>query len=340
MHLLLSSAVPKLFAAGSPRSAAQAFSFNSLAQAAGLGLRPMPKGVTRLEDLEQRHSGQFEAVQPDSSVTSTQADSYPGAPAAAASAPAPPAAQAPGTAPSEPAQSPFAMVSNLASQQPSETGKTLLNMLSNAPSMTSGRSAAISPPPGFVTNKNPSAISWGSSGQLQGIWGAPTAALGSAAQAVWGPPSSSSTASVVSAAQQAVHQSISQQQLSSQQLQQQQPQQHEISAQQLEQRLSQQLQGSGGPFTNSASTSFSHQQEQLARAQQARQALAALGNSGHPAGHLLQPDSKASTTVDPASNPLLALLGRHNAAAAPGTSLNCRAFNQPCILTRPAAACK
>ena len=296
----------------------------------------MPKGVTRLEDLEKRHSGNDGTGQPNSSSSAYAAPQVEN-PAAAADADTDAAAQTSTTGPAqsltagptEPVPSPFAMAADPASQQPSETGKTLLNMLSNAPSMTSARSAAVSPPPGFLANKTPPAISWGSSGQLQGIWGAPTATPGAAPQAVWGPPASSSTSSLPTSAQQALHQSASQQQLwpqhlqqqqsQQQQAQQQQPQLHEVSVQHLEQRLQQPPQSPAVPFGHSPSTPFSNQHDQLARAEQARRALAALGSSGHAASNLLQPDSKGSTNVNAAQNPLLALLGRHNAAAAPGT---------------------
>lgn len=310
--------------AASEASAAQAFSFNSLAQAAGLGLRPMPMGVATLEEIEKDQSGNLD-TNAQRSITSTDVDSHANVPSAhtqTASAEAPHAAAA--ETPAMP--SPFAAFAGTQSQQQADASRELPENSNGPPAATA------TPPPGFAVSKAPSAFSWGSCNHLQGIWGAPTTTPSVAGQPDWGPPASAHSASFSTAhpfpasgggaidGQSAANQPL----LPQQQVQQQQLH-HEAAAAagspQLDQRLlfsshQQQL-----PFTNNLAVPLSGQLEQLSRAQQAQQALAALANRNTSAPHM--PHQDVNRAVDAAQNPLLALLGRHNAPATTGIHTLC-----------------
>lgn len=296
-------------------SAAQAFSFNSLAQAAGVGLpqlRPMPRGATNLEEIERQQSGNLETSQPSSvgpihayagGIAATSADAEAAVPQRNAGA------EAPG-----PTQSPFSCVAADQPSQSADSSRALLDMLSSIPVATS-RAAALAPPPGFDVGKGSSAISWGSASSLQGIWGAPTSTPGVAGKPDWGPPPSASQAPLqsfsafASSAQPGVRQLLHQQQPRPQQ---------EAAGSQLDHRLLLPTQGSSMPFSNNAAAPFKNHLDQFSRAQQAQQALAALSNRDSGAANLSQQDSSVNRAVDAAQNPLLALLGRHNASATTG----------------------
>ena len=162
------------------------FDFRSLAQAASQGLPPMPKGVATLEDLERRARappgfGGHPHLPPKASQvlagTHTAASLPPGSPTGPKSAPR-------GASETPPADT-------AALQEP---GKAFLSLLSNAsPAAASAQqpvSTAMTPPPGFPASSKPQgSISWGSSSQLQGIWGAPTPSS-TGSQATWGAPAS------------------------------------------------------------------------------------------------------------------------------------------------------
>ena len=169
-----------------PMQHASGFDFKSLAQAAGQGLPPMPKGVATLEDLE-RHArappgfSGHPKLPPTGSQVSAAAHSAAALPAES------PAQLQPmpwGTSDSLPADPAAAQ----------ESGKALLSLLSNVPSSAVSAqqpgSTATTLSPGFPAPVKPQApISWGSSSQLQGIWGAPTPSS-SSSQATWGAPAS------------------------------------------------------------------------------------------------------------------------------------------------------
>ena len=305
-------------AAGSV-SAAQAFSFNSLAQAAGLGLpqmRPVPRGAAKLEEIERRQSGSLEVTQL-SNASASQTDSHTKFPATSAppvmaraeSAPAAEVSAAPST------ESPFAALAPDQPSHPAETGKALLNMLAST-SAASSRAASVTPPPGFATSKAPSAINWGSSNHLQGIWGAPTSTPGLTGQPDWGPPPAAGPAPLSAAFARSVSPATSQ--LLPQQQMMQQHIQQEASAPHIDQRLLLPLQGASAPFPINPAAPFTGHLDQLSRAQQAQQALAALSNRDASAASVLQQDSSGNRAVDASQNPLLALLGRHNASATQG----------------------
>lgn len=307
-------AVNKLIIAAGALSAAQAFSFNSLAQAAGVGLpqlRPMPRGATNLEEIERRQSGNLETSQP-SSVGPIYAYAHGGIAATSADAEAAVPQRNAGAGAPGPTQSPFSYVAADQPSQSADSSRALLDMLSSIPVATS-RAAAVAPPPGFV-GKGSSAISWGSASSLQEIWGAPTSTPGVAGKPDWGPPPSASPAPLqssgafASSAQPGVHQLLHQQQPRAQQ---------EAAGSQLDHRLLFPTQGSSMPFSNNAAAPFNHHLDQFSRAQE-QQALAALSNRDSGAANLSQQDSSVNRAVDAAQNPLLALLGRHNASATTG----------------------
>lgn len=303
-------------AAAGTASAAQAFSFNSLAQAAGLTLRPMPRGVTNLEEIEKLQSGNLENNH-HINVSLAHIDPHTGNLAAH---PQPAVAETPQAAAPEvsttPAmQSPFAAHAGDQTQQQADTGRTLFDTLSG------GGATAGMPPPGFAVSKAPSAISWGSCNHLQGIWGAPTSTPGFTGQPDWGPPASANLASFPSqnplspsAAASANVQPAANQLL---QLRQQHVQQ-QAAAPQLDQRLLFPPRETPPPIAHNPAAPFTSQLDQLSRAQQAQQALAALTNRDPGAAQLPHQDGNVNRAVDAAQNPLLALLGRHNASATTG----------------------
>lgn len=162
------------------------FDFRSLAQAAGQGLPPMPKGVATLEDLE-RHArappgfGGYPNLPPKASQVFVGAHPAPALPPGSPTQPKP--------VPWDTSDSPLA--DPTAAQ---ESGKALLSLLSNVSSSAASAqqpgATATTPPPGFPASAKPQApISWSSSSQLQGIWGAPTPSS-SGSQATWGAPAS------------------------------------------------------------------------------------------------------------------------------------------------------
>lgn len=166
-----------------PAQQGTGFDFKSLAQAAGQGLPPMPKGVATLEDLERRarappgFSGHL-TLPPTASQVSAAAH---------------PAVALPTRSPTQPKPVPGGN-SDFPSADPAaaqESGKALLSLLSSVSSSAAPvQSTATTPPPGFPAPPKPQAqapISWGSSSQLQGIWGAPTPSS-SGTQATWGAP--------------------------------------------------------------------------------------------------------------------------------------------------------
>lgn len=160
------------------------FDFRSLAQAAGQGLPPMPKGVATLEDLE-RHArappgfGGHRNPPPKASQVFA-AHSALSLPPGSLTQPKPVPWGTSDSLPADPAAA-------------QDSGQALLSLLSNvtasAASAQQPGPTATTPPPGFPASAKPQTpINWGSSSQLQGIWGAPTPSSGS--QATWGAPAS------------------------------------------------------------------------------------------------------------------------------------------------------
>lgn len=146
----------------------------------------MPKGVATLEDLE-RHArappgfGGHPNLPPKASQVFAGAHHAPALPPGSSTQPKPLLWGSSDTPPADPAAA-------------QKSGKALLSLLSNVSSSASSAqqpgATATTPPPGFPASAKPQApISWGSSSQLQGIWGAPTPSS-SGSQATWGTPAS------------------------------------------------------------------------------------------------------------------------------------------------------
>ncbi len=288
----------------------QAFDFKALAQAAGQGLPqmpPMPKGVTTLEDLERhaRASGQAPPpgfARPGLNMRSHPplADGLPDGQGAAASV-ASPARPALATTPGSLlwGASDAHMSQDAAAQ---DSGKALLGLLSKAAdTVVPGEHrmpTAVTPPPGFpAINKPQAPLSWGTSPQLQGIWGAPTSSS-SGAQAAWGAPLSNTPRMHSSTAQSATFA---------------QPSQGDA-AEQPDPRSSQQSQGPFTPFMQAAHVPAGGLPEPQGSAIPDQAAAAPLLNldirtsSG---AVQAEADGRRDSAPSHATNPLLAMLGQH-----------------------------
>lgn len=146
----------------------------------------MPKGVATLEDLE-RHARAPPGFGGQPNLLPKASQAFAGTHPAGTLPPG--SATQPQPAPWGISDAPAA--DNAAAQ---ESGKALLSLLSKPSSSVQQQPAqqpgspAITPLPGFPGPTKPQApISWGSSSQLQGIWGAPTPSS-SGSQATWGAP--------------------------------------------------------------------------------------------------------------------------------------------------------
>ena len=286
-----------------PARLSTGFDFTSLAQAAGQGLPqmpPMPKGVATLEDLERnaRAPPGF-GGQPHPHPTSFQTLQNPGH-----AAMLPPGSSAQ-TTPVLWAAPDSGAPENAAAQ---DSGKALLTMLSKAaPSSTppvqqQPGSPAITPPPGFPTASKPpqAPICWGSSSQLQGIWGAPTPSS-SGSQALWGAPVPDPRSSPAQA---------------------QPPQAYSMHSHTAGQEAGgAQPQGLFSPLMQTAASAPGGLLDQPNSAMQAQYGTAGQLESAHRAGSGAVPpevDSIRGSMASNASNPLLALLGQHRSSMSQG----------------------
>jgi len=280
---------------------------------------PMPKGVTTLEDLE-RYAGASGPTPPPgfarpsfsvgahAPVAHSQNDEEHAATAptaAAAMSPARPAQAA--TAASSPWAGSGAHIAQDAASQ--DSGKTLLSLLSGAapagvPAEQPGRTA-ITPPPGFSAISKPQApISWGTSPQLQGIWGAPSPATGGA-QATWGAAIPINTPhSNPPTTQQAAFAQLLQ----------------GGAAEQPEARPSQQSQAVSNPFGQAARVPSGEVLDQpgSAKHEQARAASLSLNRMASSGAVQADVDVRRDQAASPAANPLLALLGQHRSSTSSG----------------------
>ena len=319
-----------LFAATATESAAgsslhaqpvQAFDFRALAQAAGQSqpqMPPMPKGVTTLEDLE-RHArasgptpppgvarpgfsvGPHAPVPADSQNDEEHAAIAPTA--AAAMSPAQPAQAT--TAASSPWAGSGAQTAQDAASQ--DSGKTLLSLLSRAapagvPAEQPGRTA-ITPPPGFPAISKPQApISWGTSPQLQGIWGAPSPATGGA-QATWGAASNAPRSDTPTTQQAAFAQLL-----------------QAGAAERPEARPSQQSQAVSNAFVQAARVPSGEVPNQPGSAKHEHAGAASLGVDRMASSGAVQADAdvRSNQAASAAANPLLALLGQHRSSTSSG----------------------
>lgn len=278
------------------------FDFRSLAQAASQGLPPMPKGVATLQDLE-RHARAPPGFGGQPHLPPKASQVFPGAHTPAALPPGSPTGPKP--APGATSEPPPADAAAL--QKP---GKAFLSLLSNvSPSAASAQqpgSIAITPPPGFPAPAKPQgSISWGSSSQLQGIWGAPTPSS-TGSQATWGAPASAAGANPAEA---------------------QLPKAYSLQSPTAEQGPGDaQLQGWPSSRMGSAAT--------LPGSLPGQPMQGSFGPAGQPdpqhrAGSVssLQPetDSIRGSMASNASNPLLALLGQHRSSMAQG--MPCSSIN-------------
>ena len=271
------------------------FDFRSLAQAAGQGLPPMPKGVATLEDLE-RHArappgfGGHPNLPPKASQVA-------GAHSAVALPPGSPTQPKPahwgtsGPPPVDPAAA--------------QSGMALLSLLSNVSSSAASAqqpgSTATTPPPGFPASaKPPAPINWGSSAQLQGIWGAPTPSS-SGSQSNWG--ATASAASPNSAQVQP-------------------PKAYSLQSHTAEQGAGgMQPQGWPLPLTQTAVSPPGCLPGQPNSAMQGPFSIAGQLDPQRRAGLLptqLETDSIRGSMASNASNPLLALLGQHRSSMTQG----------------------
>ncbi|KAL0040376.1 hypothetical protein WJX77_005316 [Trebouxia sp. C0004] len=302
---------------------AQAFDFRALAQAAGQSqpqMPPMPKGVTTLEDLE-RHAGA-------SGPTPPPGFARPGFPVGAhapvahshndeehaASAPTAAAAMSPAqpvqavTATSSPWASSGAPTAQDAASQ--DSGKTLLSLLSRS-ALASGPAeqpsrTAITPPPGFSAISKPQAhISWGTSPQLQGIWGAPSTATGGA-QATWDAAIPLNTpGSNPPTTQQAAFAQLLQ----------------AGAAERPEARPSHQSHAVSNPFIQAARVPSSEVPDQPGSTKHEQAGAGLLGFDRRASSGAVQADVdvRRDQATSAAANPLLALLGQHRSS----TSSSC-----------------
>jgi len=306
-------------AAGSSLHAqpAQAFDFRALAQAAGQSqpqMPPMPKGVTTLEDLERhaRASGPTPppgfarpgfSVGAHAPMAHSQNDEEHAATAPAAAAAMSPA-QATTTASSPWAGSGAHTAQDAASQ---DSGKTLLSLLTRAapagvPAEQPGRTA-ITPPPGFPAISKPQApISWGTSPQLQGIWGAPSPATGGA-QASWGAASNTPRSDTPTTQQAAFAQLL-----------------QAGAAERPEARPSQQSQAVSNAFVQAARAPSGEVPDQPGSAKHGQAGAASLGLDRMASSGAVQADVdvRSNQAASAAANPLLALLGQHRSSTSSG----------------------
>lgn len=275
------------------------FDFRSLAQAAGQGLPPMPKGVATLEDLE-RHArappgfgGQPHMPPRASQVFSTGADT--------------PASLPPGSPPGpKPAHRSTSETPAADTAVPQEPGKAFLSLLSSvSPAAASAQQSvptAMTPPPGFPASAKPQgSISWGSSSQLQGIWGAPTPSS-TGSQATWGAPASAARSNSTEA---------------------QLPKAYSLQSPTAEQGAGDgQLQGWPSTRMGSAATPPGSLPGQ---SMQGSFSPAGQPDLQHRAGSVssMQPETDGirGSMASNASNPLLALLGQHRSSVAQGMPL-------------------
>ena len=311
-------------AAGSTSHAqpAHAFDFRALAQAAGQSqpqMPPMPKGVTTLEDLERhaRASGPTPppgfarpgfSVGAHAPVTHSQNEEEHAAtaPTAAAAMSSAQPAQA-STAASSPWAGSGAHTAQDAASQ--DSGKTLLSLLSRAapaavPAEQPGRTA-ITPPPGFPAISKPQApISWGTSPQLQGIWGAPSPATGGA-QATWGAaiPQNNPHSNPPTTQQAAFAQLL-----------------QAGAAERPEARPSQQSQAATNLFIQAARVPSGEVPDQPGSAKHEQAGAASLGLDRMASSGAVQADVdvRSNQAASAAANPLLALLGQHRSSTSSG----------------------
>lgn len=286
-------------------------------------MRPMPKGVTTLEDLERHARASGQTPPPGFARTSLKTDAQhsvaeiarDGQEAAAApTALAAMLAQAslPGS---------MAGATNAGNAQDAaaqDSGQTLLSLLSKAASAAAPAEqpapTAITPPPGFPAISKPQApISWGTSPQLQGIWGAPSPSS-SGAPATWGAPMPTAAHSSVPTSQQAAFAQLLQ----------------GGAAEQLEARPSQQLPVASAPVMHAARVPSGGLPDQPGSAIQQRAGATAMLGMDRMASSGAAPaeaDIRRDQAPSHASNPLLALLGQHRPSVASGV-----AFVAHCML--------
>lgn len=285
-----------------PARLSTGFDFTSLAQAAGPGLPqmpPMPKGVATLEDLERsaRAPPGF-GGQPNQPPTASH--TFAGAGHAAVLLPGSAAQPTPVLWAAPDAGAP----ENAAAQ---DSGKALLTLLSKAapttaPVQQQPGSMAITSPPGFpAPTKPPQApSSWGSSSQLQGIWGAPTPSS-SGSQALWGAPVPEARSSPA------------QPQL---------PQAYSLHSHTAGQEAAgAQPQGLFSPLMQTAASTPGSLPEQPNSTMQVHFGTAGQLDPPHRAGSgPMQPESDSirGSVASSAANPLLALLGQHRTSMSQG----------------------
>ncbi|KAA6420239.1 MAG: hypothetical protein FRX49_09723 [Trebouxia sp. A1-2] len=300
---------------------AQAFDFRALAQAAGQSqpqMPPMPKGVTTLEDLE-RHARASGPTPPPgfarpgfpvgahAPVAHSQNDQEHATTAPTAAAIMSPAQPVPAlTNASSPWAGSGAHTAQDAASQ--DSGKTLLSLLSRAapasvPAEQPGRTA-ITPPPGFsAISKTQAPISWGTSPQLQGIWGAPSPATGGA-QANWGAASNTPRSDTPTTQQAAFAQLL-----------------QAGAAERPEARPSQQSQAVPSAFVQAAYVPSGEVPDQPGSAKHEQAGLASLGLDRMASSGAVQADVdvRSNQAASAAANPLLALLGQHRSSTYSGS---------------------
>lgn len=261
----------------------------------------MPKGVATLEDLE-RHARAPPGFGGQPNLPSAASHTLAGAGSTAALPPASAAQPRPLLSATQDAGAP-----DLAAAQ--DSGKALLTLLSKAPPTASAQQqpcpTAIAPPPGFpAPTKQPGPITWGSSSQLQGIWGAPTPSS-SGSQAMWGAPAPDARSS---SAQAQLPQAYSlHSHAAGQEAGEAQPQ--------LFSTLMQTAAGTAGTAPGQPNS-----------AMHAHFSTAGQLDPQHRAGSgPVQPatDSSRGSMASNASNPLLALLGQHRSSMSQGTPCSC-----------------
>ena len=254
----------------------------------------MPKGVATLEDLERRARPPPGFAQP---MLSPKVASQ-----------APTSSRHAASKQSAPWTASDAQAANGVS--PEESGKALLSLLSKAaPSAAPAEQpapTAITPPPGFpAVSKQQASISWGSSSQLQGIWGAPSPSI-KGSQPTWGAPAPALASRANSA-----HAQL--------------PEAFPLQGHSAQQAAVTEAQSKGlfAPFMQTAASTPGSLPDQPESARQGRSSTAGPPNDGHHAESLpAQPESESisGNTASHAPNPLLALLGQHRSSATQGLS--------------------
>lgn len=277
----------------------------------------MPKGVTTLEDLE-RHARASGPTPPPgfarpgfpvgahAPVAHSQNDQEHATTAPTAAAIMSPAQPVPAlTNASSPWAGSGAHTAQDAASQ--DSGKTLLSLLSRAapasvPAEQPGRTA-ITPPPGFsAISKTQAPISWGTSPQLQGIWGAPSPATGGA-QANWGAASNTPRSDTPTTQQAAFAQLL-----------------QAGAAERPEARPSQQSQAVPSAFVQAAYVPSGEVPDQPGSAKHEQAGLASLGLDRMASSGAVQADVdvRSNQAASAAANPLLALLGQHRSSTYSG----------------------